>query len=890
MLSRTTLDRLSPELFTRKAVCLLYLGRHVLRGGDPAAAAAAAAAPAGLAASGAAAAGAAAGAGPAPAPLAPGSVADLYGAYNARLMGRMGLYRPPRTAVCTGLSSLEAPLGRAAYVLLVSPGLSAMAAHSDGCSEVVLEAQAALGSSAADQLQACSGVPAAPGAGLGGGGGAGGGGGMGGGGGAEMLAGANSAGVVGGGAAGTVVGVFSNPYQGILFALQAQEDLLNHPWSSDLLTHEQFEEIAMPAAAAAAIMGDASPQKPAVATSPQQGQAPLSPRGPGSAAASGFATEPHSLGSALGVGIGGRWQSSGMRRSQTGVAHSTDGEASLAAEPPRDGRSSAQTPRGLRLTPSRSKLFGLLGISSAGGGGGGSPATPLVQTDGGDGRFSRRQRSPAESFDGGNAAAAAVGAMTSPGTALLAQPAPPSSAGPVLSTAPAPMPPVSEGSTADAVSTPHAVQYRQPGTPTAAAEAAAAAAGFARASAPGDMSPRADPQAPLAALAPPAHSSSSFVATVAAATSGDAASTGGRLHAYAPHLQPMSRTPSRLQSAATGAMAAAAATGAASSSLIPLTTAAAAPAAPPCVPSGSARSPLSFTTATAGPSTGDGQHALEVTERTWAAANTITDSWAAAAPRTGSHTATISATTAHPAGSLSTTGPAPLLVGAWEVAPRPGDFVGVVGGGCASAEVMEPAHRLALAPIPEPQQMPSAETQPGASIPSTLPMADEAVAAPELGAQAPAALFASAWPQSAAAQLPPLSEHSPLPNTRPGSTAFDAASIVGASVPAAPNTAHGTASAPAAAVAMDGDVGGGGSLVLFRGPRIKAAVTYGVFKAFLDPVSGACALYCGPAPWTGQRRCCAEPCAPRAARQPPAQTMHIHTCFWFHVSTRAMSL
>ncbi|KAG2453357.1 hypothetical protein HYH02_001581 [Chlamydomonas schloesseri] len=836
LLSRATLKRLSPELFTRKAMCLLYLGRHVLRGGDPAATAATPAAPGGLAAS--AITTAAAGEGPAAAvaaaaapPPAPGSVADLYGAYNARLMGRMGLYRPPRTAVCTGLSSLDAPLGRVAYVLLVSPGLSDMAAHSDGCSEVVLEAQATLGSIAADQLQACSGVPAARVAGLGAGAGAGGTGG-GGGGGADMLQAASSAGVVGGGAAGTVVGVFANPYQGILFALQAQEDLLNHHWSSELLAHEQFEEIVMPAAAAAAIMGEESRHKPPPATSPQPGQLPPSPRGGrGSAATSGYPMELHGLAGASGVGIGGRWQSGSGRRSQTGVGQPTDGEASSAAEAvPCDGRSSAQaqTPRGSqRRTPSRGKLFGLLGLSSAGGGGGGSPATPTEQADCGGDAHSRRRRSPGTSFDGnggggGKTAAAATSAMMAPGTVMPASPLPPvppsSGQGPGPDAAAATTPPVQESSAGEGG---YAVQCRQPGTPRAVASAAAAATCFVRASAPIESSPSGDTHAPAAAaplaLAHASSFSSTDVAAVPApATSSSAAADGDQPHSVGQHTP---HTPSRLQSLAAGVMVAAATNSGSTSSPVPAAlVAATAAAAPTPMAAGSARSPLSVTTATAGPSTGDGPHGPDVPERNSAAAHATLDPWTGTAPqRTASHT-----TTATPMQSIWTTGPAPMLMDAWEATPRPV----VVGGASPSAEAVEPVHALAQPAAPDaPKPLPLSGTPPAASIHSNLRLAPELCMHAEAGSACPpTAPMHQPWPQPAAAGLPPLSEHSPMPDTDASVT------------PAGP---HGLPTRAAAAIPAYGAAGGGGApLVLFRGPRVKAAITYGVFKASLDPASG----------------------------------------------------
>ncbi|KXZ51311.1 hypothetical protein GPECTOR_13g798 [Gonium pectorale] len=207
LISASTLGRISTELLTKRTLNLLFVGRHVLRGGDTDAAAAAATASTASAAA-------------PPPPPAPGGVADLYALYSPRLLPRLGLYRAPRTAQPLGLSALEAPLGCLSYGMLVCHGLAAMAQqshHSSAASSLISEAQAALGSIATDQLHACHGVAAA----------------------APPSA----------GAVGTVVGAFQNPYHAILWALQAQEDLLRHPWSAELLAHEHFEEILAPAAA-----------------------------------------------------------------------------------------------------------------------------------------------------------------------------------------------------------------------------------------------------------------------------------------------------------------------------------------------------------------------------------------------------------------------------------------------------------------------------------------------------------------------------------------------------------------------------------------------------------------------------------------------------------------
>ncbi|GLI66107.1 hypothetical protein VaNZ11_009817, partial [Volvox africanus] len=209
LIGTATLDRLDPDLLTKRCR-LLYIGRHVLRGGN----AATVATPATLTQQ--------------PPPPGPGAVADLYALYSPRLLPRVGLYRPPRTELSLGLSVMDAPLGRIAYGLLVCHGLSNMAASGHDA-DVVSEARSALMAISDDQLLVCHGVPAA-----------------------QPQAMGSSFG-------GTVVGVFRNPYHAILWALQAQEDLLHFPWSPELLAHEQFEAIVVPAAAANVLIGSGPP-------------------------------------------------------------------------------------------------------------------------------------------------------------------------------------------------------------------------------------------------------------------------------------------------------------------------------------------------------------------------------------------------------------------------------------------------------------------------------------------------------------------------------------------------------------------------------------------------------------------------------------------------------
>lgn len=221
LIGTATLDRLDPDLLTKRCR-LLYVGRHVLRGGDSAAAAAATVAAPMLTHP--------------PPPPAPGSIADLFALYSPRLLPRVGLYCPPRTEVSQGLSLMDAPLGHVAYGLLVCHGLSSMVAAGHD-STVVSEARAALTSISQDQLLACHGVPAAPP-------------------------------TTGGGAGGAVVGAFRNPYHAILWALQAQEDLLHFPWTAELLAHEHFEEIVISAAAADALVGGGAPQRESMSPPP----------------------------------------------------------------------------------------------------------------------------------------------------------------------------------------------------------------------------------------------------------------------------------------------------------------------------------------------------------------------------------------------------------------------------------------------------------------------------------------------------------------------------------------------------------------------------------------------------------------------------------------------
>ncbi|GIL56783.1 hypothetical protein Vafri_12094 [Volvox africanus] len=209
LIGTATLDRLDPDLLTKRCR-LLYIGRHVLRGGD----AATVRTPPTLTQP--------------PPPPGPGVVADLYALYSPRLLPRVGLYRPPRTEVSLGLSVMDAPLGRIAYGLLVCHGLSNMAASGHDA-DVVSEARSALMATSEDQLLACHGVPAA-----------------------QPQAGGSSFG-------GNVVGVFRNPYHAILWALQTQEDLLRFPWSPELLAHERFEAIVVPAAAADVLIGSGPP-------------------------------------------------------------------------------------------------------------------------------------------------------------------------------------------------------------------------------------------------------------------------------------------------------------------------------------------------------------------------------------------------------------------------------------------------------------------------------------------------------------------------------------------------------------------------------------------------------------------------------------------------------
>ncbi|GFR44062.1 hypothetical protein Agub_g5222 [Astrephomene gubernaculifera] len=202
-ISAACLSRLGHD-FLSKRCRLLYLGRHVLRGGDPAAAAAAAAASHD------------------PPQPAPGAVAELYAVYSPKLLPRLGLYRPPRTAQSLGMSALEAPLGRVAYGVVMCHNLAEMALHHESIpASVVSEAKTALGSITADQLLACHGVMAAP---------------------------SPHCGV------GAVAGAFRNPYHAVLWALQSQEDLLRHPWSQEMLSQEQFEAIVVPEAAADALV------------------------------------------------------------------------------------------------------------------------------------------------------------------------------------------------------------------------------------------------------------------------------------------------------------------------------------------------------------------------------------------------------------------------------------------------------------------------------------------------------------------------------------------------------------------------------------------------------------------------------------------------------------
>ncbi len=217
LIGSATLERLSHDVLTKRC-CMLYLGRHVLRGGGAAAATAGGASGASTLA-----------------PPVPGGLADLYSLYSVRLLPRMGLYRPPRTAQALGLSVMDAPIGKLSYGLLVCHGLAEMALHHD--SSVVSEARQALVSITNDQLMACHGAPAMQ----------------------QLPAGA-----------GSVAGAFQNPFHAILWALQAQEDLLHHPWSQELLAHEQFEEIAMPNVVADALIQQHGQQAGSVARAQMQ--------------------------------------------------------------------------------------------------------------------------------------------------------------------------------------------------------------------------------------------------------------------------------------------------------------------------------------------------------------------------------------------------------------------------------------------------------------------------------------------------------------------------------------------------------------------------------------------------------------------------------------------